>query len=40
VNEFFKFKVDKDALDQQVKDKKFMEEMEHKRSEAFGNFKR
>jgi hypothetical protein len=32
--------VDKDALDQQVKDKKFMGEMEHKRSEAFGNFKR
>lgn len=28
--------VDKNALDQQVIDKKLMEEMEHKRSEAFG----
>jgi hypothetical protein len=29
-------KIDKTALDQQVEDKKFMEEMERKRSEAFG----
>jgi hypothetical protein len=28
--------VDKQALDQQIADKKFMEEMERKRSEAFG----
>lgn len=27
--------VDKDALDQQINDKKFMEEMEKKRDEAF-----
>jgi hypothetical protein len=41
---FFKFKtkclkylkVDKQALDQQVMDKKLMEEMENKRSDAFG----
>ncbi len=31
-------KVDKTALDQQVEDKKFMEEMERKRSEAFGTY--
>jgi hypothetical protein len=29
-------KVDKQALDQQVMDKKLMEEMENKRSDAFG----
>ena len=29
-------KIDKTSLDQQVEDKKFMEEMERKRSEAFG----
>jgi len=29
--------VDKDALDQQVKDRRFMEEMEEKRSEAFAH---
>lgn len=28
--------IDKEALDQQINDKKFMEEMEQKRSEAFG----
>ena len=31
--------VDKNALDQQVNDKKFMEEMEKKRDEAFCNEK-
>lgn len=30
-------KVDKNALEKQVEDKRFIEEMEHKRSEAFGN---
>ena len=30
--------VDKNALDQQVQDKKFIEEMEQKRNEAFGIF--
>lgn len=29
--------VDKNALEQQVRDKLFMEEMERKRTEAFGN---
>jgi hypothetical protein len=29
--------VDKQALDQQILDKNFIEEMEKKRSEAFGN---
>lgn len=29
-------KVDKDALQQQIHDKNFMEEMERKRTEAFG----
>lgn len=31
--------VDKNALDQQIQDKLFMEEMERKRHEAFGNNK-
>lgn len=36
-NKFRLIGVDKDALDQQVQDRKFMEEMEQKRSEAFAH---
>jgi hypothetical protein len=33
---FYILKIDKNALEQQVTDKKLMEEMENKRSDAFG----